>query len=131
MPAHQPTTRPLGVANAAVLVSVAKTVADLFRYRRTVGDALTVEGLRPALRQHKARPAQIARKAVAGGVWRTVKTYLMALNVDLRTILKRLGCAATHTGAQPLWVIRAAELSCWPGAHMRPAADRYTALLHD
>lgn len=44
---------------------VAKTVADLFRYRRTVGDALAIEGLRQALRQRKATPAEIAREAEA------------------------------------------------------------------
>jgi hypothetical protein len=47
---------------------VAKTVADLFRYRRTVGDALAIEGLRQALRQRKATPAAIAREAEAAGV---------------------------------------------------------------
>lgn len=62
--------------------SVAKTVADLFRYRRTLGDALAIEGLRQALRQHKATPAQIAREATAGGVWRRVEPYLMALTSD-------------------------------------------------
>lgn len=40
---------------------VAKTVADLFRYRRTVGDALAIEGLRQALRQRRATPAEISR----------------------------------------------------------------------
>jgi hypothetical protein len=34
--------------------SIAKNVADLFRYRRTVGDALAIEGLRQALRQSRA-----------------------------------------------------------------------------
>jgi predicted transcriptional regulator of viral defense system len=58
---------------------VAKTVADLFRYRRTVGDTLAIEGLREALRQRKATPAQIAREAEAAGVWRTMEPYLMAL----------------------------------------------------
>jgi predicted transcriptional regulator of viral defense system len=58
---------------------VAKTVADLFRYRRTVGDALAIEGLREALRQRKATPAQIAREAEAAGVWRTMEPYAMAL----------------------------------------------------
>ena len=58
---------------------VAKTVADLFRYRRTVGDALALEGLREALRRRKATPAEIAREAEAGGVWGTMEPYLMAL----------------------------------------------------
>ena len=62
--------------------SVAKTVADLFRYRRTVGDAPAIEGLRQALRQRKATPAEIAREAKAAGVWPTVEPYLMALSGD-------------------------------------------------
>lgn len=61
---------------------VAKTVADLFRYRRTVGELLAVEGLRQALRQRKASPAQIAREARAAGVWTTLQPYLMALTSD-------------------------------------------------
>lgn len=61
---------------------VAKTVADLFRYRRTVGELLAVEGLRQALRQRKATPAQIAREAQAAGVWKAMQPYLMALTSD-------------------------------------------------
>ncbi|MDH3460802.1 MAG: type IV toxin-antitoxin system AbiEi family antitoxin domain-containing protein [Burkholderiaceae bacterium] len=61
---------------------VAKTVADLFRYRRTVGDALAIEGLRQALRRRKATPAEIAREAEAAGVWATMEPYLMALTSD-------------------------------------------------
>ena len=61
---------------------VAKTVADLFRYRRSVGDLIAVEGLRQALRQRKVTPAQIAREAQAAGVWRTMQPYLMALTSD-------------------------------------------------
>ena len=61
---------------------VAKTVADLFRYRHTVGELLALEGLRQALRQRKATPAQLAREAQAAGVWRTMQPYLMALTSD-------------------------------------------------
>jgi predicted transcriptional regulator of viral defense system len=61
---------------------VAKTVADLFRYRRTVGDALAIEGLRQALRRRKATPAEIAREAEAAGVWGTMEPYVMALTGD-------------------------------------------------
>jgi predicted transcriptional regulator of viral defense system len=61
---------------------VAKTVADLFRYRRTVGDALAIEGLRNALRHRKATPAAIAREARAAGVWAAMEPYLMALTSD-------------------------------------------------
>jgi predicted transcriptional regulator of viral defense system len=61
---------------------VAKTVADLFRYRRTVGDALAIEGLRQALRRRKATPAQIAREAQAAGVWGAMEPCVMALTGD-------------------------------------------------
>ena len=71
------------IASASVPVfGVAKTVADLFRYRRTVGDVLAVEGLRQALRQRKATPAAIAREAQAAGIWATMEPYLMALTSD-------------------------------------------------
>jgi predicted transcriptional regulator of viral defense system len=71
------------IAGTAVPVfGVAKTVADLFRYRRTVGDALAIEGLRQALRQRKATPAAIAREAEAAGVWTTMEPYVMALTSD-------------------------------------------------
>ena len=62
--------------------SVARTLADLFRYRRTVGDALAIEGLRQALRRRLTTPAQIAREAQAAGVWTTMEPYLMALASD-------------------------------------------------
>jgi predicted transcriptional regulator of viral defense system len=61
------------------LFDVARTVADLFRYRRTVGDALAIEGLRQALRQRKATPAEITREAKAAGVWAKMEPYVMAL----------------------------------------------------
>lgn len=68
------------IAGTSVPVfGVAKTVADLFRYRRTVGDALAIEGLREALRRRKATPAEIAREAEAAGVWGTMEPYVMAL----------------------------------------------------
>jgi hypothetical protein len=61
---------------------VAKTVADLFRYRRTVGDAIAIEGLRQALRRRKATPAEIAREADAAGIWVAVEPYLISLTSD-------------------------------------------------
>ena len=60
----------LTLAGTSVPVfSLAKTVAGLFRYRRTVVDALAVEGLWQALRQRKATPAELTREAEAGGAW--------------------------------------------------------------
>jgi predicted transcriptional regulator of viral defense system len=71
------------IAGTSVPVfGVAKTVADLFRYRRTVGDALAIEGLRQALRLRKATPAEIAREAEAAGMWATMEPYVMALTSD-------------------------------------------------
>jgi predicted transcriptional regulator of viral defense system len=71
------------IAGTAVPVfGVAKTVADLFRYRRTVGDALAIEALRQALRRRKATPAEIAREAEAAGIWPTMEPYVMALTSD-------------------------------------------------
>ncbi|MDB5956070.1 type IV toxin-antitoxin system AbiEi family antitoxin domain-containing protein [Ramlibacter sp.] len=71
------------IAGTAVPVfGVAKTVADLFRYRRTVGELLVVEGLRQALRQRKATPAQLAREAQVAGVWPSMQPYLTALTSD-------------------------------------------------
>jgi predicted transcriptional regulator of viral defense system len=67
---------------AVRIFGVAKTVADLFRYRRTVGDVMAIEGLRAALRQRKARAADIAHHAHEGGVWKTVEPYLTALTSD-------------------------------------------------
>jgi predicted transcriptional regulator of viral defense system len=71
------------IAETSVPVfGVAKTVADLFRYRRTIGDALAIDGLRQALRQRKCTPAEITREAKAGGVWATMEPYVMALTSD-------------------------------------------------
>jgi len=58
---------------------IAKTIADLFRYRRITGVNLAVEGLREALRQRKAKPAEIAKAAVAAGVWKVMEPYMVAL----------------------------------------------------
>ena len=67
------------VGTMVPVFGVAKTVADLFRYRRTVGDAIAIEGLREALRRRKTTPAAIASEAEAAGVWRTMEPYVMAL----------------------------------------------------
>lgn len=61
------------------IFGVAKTVADLFRYKRTVGDSLAVEGLREALRQQKATAGEIARYAANARIWKTMEPYMTAL----------------------------------------------------
>lgn len=68
----------------------AKTVADLFftaqrqhrRYGSRVGLSQAVQGMKVALRQRKATPAEIARHAGQAGIWKVVQPYLEALTVD-------------------------------------------------
>lgn len=64
------------------IFGVAKTVADLFRYRRTVGDSPVIEGLREALRKRKATPGEIARYATEAGIWKAMEPYMTALTSD-------------------------------------------------
>lgn len=61
---------------------VAKTIADCFRHRRSVGQSVALEGLQEALRQRKATPAEIAQAAVRGGVATVVRPYLEALTAN-------------------------------------------------
>lgn len=61
------------------IFGVAKTIADLFRYRRTVGEAVVVEALREALRQRKATPAEIARFAEQAHMGKVMQPYLTTL----------------------------------------------------
>lgn len=61
---------------------VAKTVADCFRHRRSVGLAVALEGLQEALRQRKATAGEIARQAERGGVSTIVRPYLEALTAN-------------------------------------------------
>jgi predicted transcriptional regulator of viral defense system len=61
------------------IFGVAKTVADLFRYRQTVGVSVALEGLREALRQKKASPSEIAKEAADAKVWKVMEPYMSAL----------------------------------------------------
>jgi hypothetical protein len=78
-----------------------KTVVDLFRYRRSAdkrhqkspGFNLALEGLREALRQRKATPAEIARyanKAVLGRsfspIWRPVSAFSLLTQLWLNPV---------------------------------------------
>ncbi len=58
---------------------VAKTIADLFRYRSTVGIGVALEGLREALRTKRATPGQIAKHAADARVWKVMEPYMSAL----------------------------------------------------
>ena len=75
----------LGVENHPIdgvsvpIFGVAKTVADSFRYRQTVGVNVALEGLREALRQKKASPSEIAREATDAKVWKIMEPYMSAL----------------------------------------------------
>lgn len=62
--------------------SAAKTLADLFRNGRLVDRSIAVEGLRAALEQRKATPAQIADAARSGGAWRIMRPYLEVLTFN-------------------------------------------------
>lgn len=61
------------------IFGIAKTIADLFRYRRIVGVNVALGGLREALRKRKATPAQIAKYASDARVWKTMEPYVSAL----------------------------------------------------
>jgi hypothetical protein len=71
----------------------AKTAADLFRYRQRAGQRhrkspglnLALEGMREALRQRKATPAEIARHAEEAGVWKVMRPYLEAMTANARS----------------------------------------------
>ena len=73
------------------IYDTAKTIVDLFRYRRSAGRRyqkspglnLAIEGLREALRQRKATPSEIARYATDAGVWKVVQPYLEAMTASV------------------------------------------------
>ena len=61
----------------------AKTVVDLFRYRRkSPGLKLALEGMSEALRQRKATPSEIADYAHRAGVWTALQPYLEAMTAN-------------------------------------------------
>lgn len=70
--------------------SPAKTVVDLFRYRQSEGQryknspglTLAIEGLREAVRKHKAAPSEIVSFAEQGGIWKILRPYLETVSAD-------------------------------------------------
>ena len=58
---------------------VAKTVADCFRHRNTIGLNIALEGLQQALRQRKTTPAKLSKAFAAGRVATVARPYLEAL----------------------------------------------------
>ena len=64
------------------IFGVSKTIADLFRYRQTVGINVALEGLREGLRQRKATSDQLWRYGTKARVWSTMKPYVEATVAD-------------------------------------------------
>ena len=64
------------------IFGVAKTIADAFRHRRSVGIDVAVPALKEALRQRKTTPSEISACAMRSGVWNTLRPYLEAFTAD-------------------------------------------------
>ena len=62
------------------IYSAAKTVADCFKFRNTIGTDVAVEALRLALDRRRAKPVEIERYARVCRVERIVGPYLEALS---------------------------------------------------
>ncbi len=72
------------IENVPVKVfGVAKTIADCFRHRQSVGLQFALKGLEEAIRKRKAFPAEIARYADRGRVATVVRPYLEAFSLDV------------------------------------------------
>jgi predicted transcriptional regulator of viral defense system len=67
---------------AVPIFGVAKTIADVFRHRRSVGTDVALFALKEALRQQKTNPSDISACAMGSSVWRALRPYLEALTVD-------------------------------------------------
>jgi len=61
------------------IFGVAKTIADVFRHRRSIGIDVTVPALKEALRQRKATPSEISTWAMRSGAWNSLRPYLEVL----------------------------------------------------
>lgn len=72
------------------ITNPAKTIVDMFRYRKSEGVRfrqspglnLALEGMREALRQRKATPADIAGYAAKAGIWKIIEPYLEAMTAN-------------------------------------------------
>jgi len=64
---------------AVQMTTPAKTVADCFRYRDTVGTDVAIEALRDCLRKRKATPADIFEMAEADRIASVIRPYLEVL----------------------------------------------------
>lgn len=59
--------------------SITSTLADCFRHLRHVELSVAIEGLQETLRQHKAKPGDIAAQAIKRGSYHIMHPYLEAL----------------------------------------------------
>ncbi len=59
--------------------SPAKTVADLFKYRKKVGLDVALEALREGLADRRFTPAELERAANACRIWSVMKPYLQGM----------------------------------------------------
>ena len=64
------------------IYGLAKTLADAFRHRRSVGTDVAVRAIKEALKRGRATPAEIAAAAARGGAWSAMRPYLEALTAD-------------------------------------------------
>lgn len=64
------------------ITGIVRTIVDLFRYRRKVGETIALESLRNALRDKRVTPAEIARLAVEKRMWTIMRPTLEALTID-------------------------------------------------
>ena len=72
----------LPASDTTVRDFIAKTIADCFRHRRSVGLSIALEGLQEALRQRKVTPAAMSRQAAKSGVATVIRPYLEALTAN-------------------------------------------------
>ena len=61
------------------IYGVAKTIADCFKHRRHVGEDVTIEALREALRQRKTTVSELMHYAKIDRVTERIRPYLKAL----------------------------------------------------
>jgi hypothetical protein len=59
--------------------NVAKTVADCFKFRSSVGQDVALEALQEAIRERRAAPAEIMEYARIDRVQNVIRPYLEAL----------------------------------------------------
>lgn len=64
------------------LTSITRTVVDLYRYRKTVGEDLALDALKTVIRKRRASPSEIAHIASEFRMWKHIRPHLEALTFD-------------------------------------------------